>query len=185
MEFLKKRGVAYVLAAIIIASSTLVSANIKLQKESDRVTALLSTGVKYEGYKHADIITQLTNICGAVENFVNFVPEDIDVSALKEATEDLRLGIRYSKDSAYHLAACYNNVIREFNSVSAQMQSEELTDTQARALEAYSDEIAGAQKTIADSGYNDAVRNFYNDDMGAMAKLFAGLTGVEMPEYFD
>lgn len=184
MELFKKRGVAVVLAALMVLSSSFISANIKLQKECDEVTSLLSTGVKYEGYKHADIITQLTNICGAVENFVNFVPEDIDVSALKDAVEDMRVTLKYSKDDASQLSYNYNALIREFNAVAAKMQSAELTDTQARALSTYSDEIAGAQKTVSESGYNDAVRDF-RSDMGALAKFFAAFTGVEFPEYFD
>lgn len=184
MEFFKKRGVAVVLAALMVLSSSFISANIKLQKECDDVTALLSTGVKYEGYKHADIINQLTNICGDVENFVNFVPEDIDVSALKNTAEEMRLTIKYSKDDASQLSYVYNELIREFNAVAAKMQSAELSETQSRALSTYSDELAGAQKTIADSGYNDAVRNF-RSDMGALAKFFAAFTDVELPEYFD
>lgn len=184
MEFLKKRGVAVVLAALMVLSSSFISANIKLQKECDNVMSLLSTGVKYEGYKHADILTQLSNTCGAVENFVNFVPEVIDVTALKDAAEDMRLAVKYSKDDASQLSYVYNELIREFNAVAAKMQSAELSETQSRALVAYSDEIAGAQKTISESGYNDAVRNF-RSDMGALAKFFAAFTDVELPEYFD
>lgn len=185
MEFFKKRGTALVLAVLIVLSSSFISSKVKLQKKCDSVSSLLTVGVKYEGYRHADIVSQLSNICGLIDNFVNFVPQNIDTSALKNAADELRFALRVNRLDAAELARCYNNAVREFNAVKAAMSEATLSDTQARALEEYGAEMSAAQKTVADSGYNEAVREFLTEDMGFFAKFMAKLTGVTLPEYFE
>lgn len=185
MTFFKKRSTALILAVLTVFFSTGISVKSKLQEKCDEVSELVYVGVKYDGYKHPDILTQLVTACDVMDNFVYFIPDGIDGSSLAESSEDLRLAIKYNRDDASYLHWCYSSCLKEFNAVCAQMKNVELNESQQRALETYSNEIDGVKKVIAESGYNDAVREFMNNELNGLAEFFAAFFGVNTPEYFE
>lgn len=185
MEFFKRRSVAIAVAFLIVIASTFGSANIKLQSKCDEVTQLIETGVKYDGYVHPSILGQLNTLRGDMDNFLTLIPESIDASQLEENNYDLRNAIKYSKDSPSYLCWCYEEVIKDFNAVALQMEDMELTDRQQDALDTYKAELEGIKKSIDESGYNDAVRQFRREYGKFPASFFIKSSDVMLPDYFE
>ena len=183
MNFLKKPFVAVLLSALIICSSTLLSADIKLGRECQNITDGFYEGVVYENYQHKSIASQIRNICGAADGMVTIANNyDIDTDAVRAATDEMKSALTYGSVSYLHYL--YEDLLQTLKPLEDQLSRAELSDRDAEGFAQYSSTINGAQSVIENSGYNESVRAFLRDEIHFPADFFAELAGVELPELF-
>ena len=184
MNFLKKPFVAVLLSALIICSSTLLSADIKLGRECQNITDGFYEGVVYENYQHKSIASQIRNICGAADGMVTIANNyDIDTDAVRAATDEMKNALTYGSVSYLHYL--YEDLLQAVKPLEDQLSRAELSDRDAEGFTQYSSTISGAQSVIENSGYNESVRAFLRDEIHFPADFFAELAGVELPELFE
>ena len=184
MNFLKKPFVAVLLSALIICSSTLLSADIKLGRECQNITDGFYEGVVYENYQHKSIASQIRNICGAADGMVTIANNyDIDTDAVRAATDEMKNALTYGSVSYLHYL--YEDLLQAVKPLEDQLSRAELSDRDAEGFAQYSSTISGAQSVIENSGYNESVRAFLRDEIHFPADFFAELAGVELPELFE
>lgn len=184
MNFLKKPFVAVLLSALIICGSTLLSADIKLGRECQNITDGFYEGVVYENYQHKSIASQIRNICGAADGMVTIANNyDIDVDAVRAATDEMKSALTYGSVSYLHYL--YEDLLQTVKPLEDQLSRAELSDRDAEGFAQYSSTISGAQSVIENSGYNESVRAFLRDEIHFPADFFAELAGVELPELFE
>ena len=184
MNFLKKPFVAVLLSALIICSSTLLSADIKLGRECQNITDGFYEGVVYENYQHKSIASQIRNICGAADGMVTIANNyDIDTDAVRAATDEMKNALTYGSVSYLHYL--YEDLLQALKPLEDQLSRAELSDRDAEGFAQYSSTLSGAQSVIENSGYNESVRAFLRDEIHFPADFFAELAGVELPELFE
>ena len=177
MKLLKNPVIAVLLAVIIVLSSTFLSARIKLEKESDKITDGFYQGVVYNGYKRKSISSQLKNYSGAVSGLVSIAnnygiaTEEASglngelLSSLSEAQSDI------------------SSIYRYYSSLDTAVSALERELSDAEGVKQYTGTIDGANSVIAESGYNESVYK-YISGRGALEKFFITLTGTQLPEVF-
>lgn len=184
MKLLKNPVIAVLLAVIIVLSSTFLSARIKLEKASDKITDGFYQGVVYNGYKRKSISSQLKNYSGAVSGLVSIAnnygiaTEEASalngelLSSLSEAQSDISSIYRY-----------YSSLDTAVSALERELSDAELNERDAEGVKQYTGTIDGANSVIAESGYNESVYK-YTSGRGALEKFFATLTGTQLPEVF-
>lgn len=183
MKFFKTPVVAVFLALIIILSSTVLSVNVKLNAKSRAITDGFYSGVRYEGYTHPSISTQLSNICGAADGLVTLANNyDIDTGSVTLASRELKSAL--SNSSIPYLYSLYLDLMNEVNTLMDQLDRTDLTERDQSGLSEYGSTIIGAQSMIESSGYNESVRTFLREQLRFPADVMADLTGVSIPELF-
>ena len=186
METLKKRPIAILLALIIVAGSTLLSVGIKLGRECQKITDGFYSGVTYDGYEHPSVQSQLKNISGAALGVTTLASNysGVDASAVKEARENFDSSLENGTVSEIYDR--YAALLSSTQTLISNMKSQTLTDRDKAGVTQYEGIITGASSVIDKSGYNDTVREFMRDTYDVFpASLFAGITDVSAPQYFE
>lgn len=185
MSFFKKPVVAVLLAAIIVLSSSYLTAASKLSKASDKVTDGFYRGVEYDGYKHKSIYSQLDNICGAVSGLITIAKSHgIDTAELSRLNGELSSSISAKHDNISSIHTRYTALYDSLNSLLGSLSDTELSSREQKGLEEYSSTIKGAVKVIDEAGYNESVHEFFSDMSWIPANFFISITGIHMPETF-
>lgn len=183
MNLLKKRAAAIVIAAVVVLLSTVLSARSGLLGSIRDVEMLYYSGVKaVEGnYLRPSIDSQMRIKHNAANGILGILAS---YEELGSAAENLR----ESKDHVYtnfgdydeHTIAGMSWANRELDAALTRLQLEmsrvEFTAREAEMLETCFADIAGAQRMIEQSGYNEAVRDFNTTDMQRFpANILLGL----------
>lgn len=184
MKFFKKPIVALLLSALIIFSSTVLSVEVKLGAKCQDITDGFYEGVRYEGYEHKSIASQIRNICGAADGMVTLASNyDIEADAVRAATDEMKSALTCG--SVSYLRYLYDEILDAVKPLEDQLGRAPLSERDAEGLKQYSSTISGAQSVIENSGYNESVRAFLRGYMHFPADFLAGLSGVELPELFE
>ena len=184
MKALKNPVVAVILAIIMIVASTLLSAGVKLGKETQKITDGFYDGVEYDGYNHTSIYSQLGNICGAADGIVAVASRyDIDCSNVSYASGDLKSSLSTMHNEISSIYSLYDDLCTALNSIYNDLDGVELSSRDSEGIDAYKDTITNAQRVIGSAGYNESVRTYINS-LGFPANLFVKLCNVDTPEYF-
>ena len=185
MNFLKKRAVAIVSAVLVVLMSTVLSGSSGLKGAIRDVEMLYYDGVKaVEGnYLRPSIDSQMRVKYNTANSILGILAS---YEELGSVAEDLRS----AKDYVYHNLGDYDEhtisgmswANQELDAVLTRLQLEmsrvEFTEREAQMLQTCFEDIAGAQRMIEQSGYNEAVREFNTTDMQRFpANMLLGLQG--------
>lgn len=186
MKYLKNPVIAVLLSAIIVLSSTFISAGAKLSKASDKVTEGFYQGVSYEGYKHKSISGQLENICGAVSGLMTIARnQGIDTAELSGLNSALSDSVSGKKDGVSAIHERYASLMDALYPMLNELSASPLTERDENGSKEYMVTIMGAEKVIDESGYNETVQEFLKDMSGFPMNFFISVTGTRLPETFE
>ena len=178
MNFLKRPIGAILVTVLAVILATGLSAGLKLQKACNAVTDDFYDGVG----KRPAIAKQLENLCGCANGIATVAKKnDIPTASLKAAVGELQSSLR--DDDIDDIYSDYCDVKAELEDVIIRLT--DLDSDDAKDLAAYTDNLAGIEKTITDSGYNEKVREFLNEKLTFPANIFAELFDIDVPEYFN
>ncbi len=185
MKFFKKPVVAVLMSIVIVIASTFLSVNIKLGKECQQITDGFYDGVYSNGYTQKSLSTHLRNLCGYADGIVTIANNyDLDTTAVRQASDDLKLGLSYSYGQASYLYQCYEQLLSSAKELEDSLGRTELGDRDKEGLEQYESSITGVENAVQSAGYNESVREFLRDYIKFPADFFVGLTGIDLPEQF-
>lgn len=185
MKLFKKPVFAALICFILVVASTLISVNIKFGSECRAITNLFYDGMVYNGQQQYGIAKHLKDIYTACDS-INAIAEYYNVSDddFRYRSEDLRLSLTYSPDDASYIYHCYDELLQELRRLENDLSAVELKaedDAEIRELIAIIDE---SKEMIAQSGYNEAVRDFLRGVPEFPTEELADLADIELPEYF-
>ena len=184
MKAMKNPVVAVLLAIIMVAAATLLSAGTKLEKKSQAVTDGFYNGVRYDGYKHSSAYSQLTNLCGAADGMTAIASNyGIDCNEVSQASKALKDSLSTMHNHIAAIYKCYSALDAALTALDSDIDSAPLSTRDAEGVAAYRETLSNAKRVIAESGYNESVRN-YTNSLGFPAAFFASICGVDAPEYF-
>lgn len=184
MKLFRKKIMAYLLSALIILLSTVVSVNIKLGKECSEVVDGFYKGVMLDGVRDVSIRSQLEVISEASES----------IAALAERnglnTEDFRSDIEYFKrlivvmdEDISHIYYCYKGILDHVMNLGYALNELSLSSADEAGGVSSLQAILDAKDLIEASAYNESVRTYLNS-LRFPTEFLAELSGVELPEYF-
>lgn len=175
MSFFKNKGIALLLAILLVLGSSLLSTRWKLGRESDKIS------VSFD-YSMLGALHTLTVNADALA--VIGQNNALDGAPVKDAAYGLDLALRYSADKKAHVYDCYQSLLRELGRLEQELSAASLSREDRESAELCMAALAQAQQDVEDSGYNDAVAAFLKKNGSAYTRALARLAGVSMPEYF-
>lgn len=183
MSLLSKKPIAILVAVLIILGSTMTGARLSLEKESRQIEELFYSGVDVDGYVHPSIYSQIQKRSEAANGLLS-VGRSYELAAECEDLSQAREDLGYSGSvSGYY----YNDTELEkaFDALKTELDKCSLSERDAKAVETYASTFKNAGNVIANSGYNEAVREFYRDVIYQFpAEWFYLNTNVDTPSYF-
>ena len=184
MKLFKKRIIAVLVAILIVVSSTLLSANIKLTKEFRDVTDGFYNGVLVDGKRDTSIHSQLLIVGKEAANLAAIAERNgIDVSQFKSDADYFSRDVITMQDDISYINYCYRDILEKITEVSYSLTAVELSQNDETAAINSLQAIMNAQSLIDASGYNESVRQ-YLSSLPILTEFFAELAGVWPPEYF-
>jgi hypothetical protein len=185
MSFFKKRGVAIILAIVTVLAGTYIASYSKLSSKCESVESGFYDGVEYGGYLHPSINSQLENISDSVQGMIticNNYGVDTQQISKDKSVLDTCIDENASISSLY---TAYSSLISSINELESEMSSIELSDRYSQGWSGYVNDVASAQQTIKNSGYNDSVEDFIrNVDSNYMSAFIIQHSNLKLPESF-
>lgn len=187
MSILKKRPIAMLIALAVILLSTLFGAHRSLGAACREVEDKFYSGVynaqgKYTRPSIADQIEKSRTAAMGVYTVIAGYPE------LNAETETLSQKLRQVSGTKDISAAYEANYELNYAVNAAVDASKKVTMTSGDQsnLEAYITTFSGAQKTIREAGYNEAVREFDRNTLNVFpTNLLKGIVFVDAPALFE
>lgn len=184
MKIFKNRFFAIFLAVAIVLSSSLLSANIKLNKEFSKVSDDFYNGVLVDGKRDISIHSQLTAIGRASEDIVAVAERNgIDVTEFKDNVDYFNYDILVMDENISYIHYLYEELLDDIMEVGTALNSVQLSKTDEQLTVNALEEILQAKENIDNSAFNERVRKYINSLPFPM-DILADITGANMPEYF-
>lgn len=186
MKILKNRLIALLLCVLVVIGSTLLTTNIKLGREAEKVSDGFYKGVTYSGYKHPAIAEQLNNICGAADGLASLVTKyGYDVVTLKQCSVELKSMLDQRSSAYTTVYAKFRELLDCIETLKLEYSGLGLSERDTSGVEQYLSTVSNATVVIGDSGYNDSVHEFKRSYLERFpAGILARLSGVDAPELF-
>lgn len=188
MNFFKRPFVAFVLSALIVLCSTLISINVKLQSRCDAVNDIFYEGVSISGMAYPAMAEPMKQLCALTDDVILIAGNyGIDTGELSQRLEDLELAMQYSDDDVSYIGSCYGDYFKALRGVQNQLQNTGLSERHQTAMEGYSAQIGEYSAAIAQgaAGYNERVRSFLKSYDKFPTDYWASVTGTWFPGYFN
>ena len=184
-KFLQKPVVALLLALLIVVGSTLLSADLKLTRQCEKVINGFYDGVKYDGVQHPSIASCLSELCDLAEQMVVIANNyGLETEALTEKTEGLRLSISYRDAFIRLIYSDYSDFNTPLMVLEDALNHTELSDRHSEQMALISEQIAALKSDIASSGYNETVNAFLRRNAHFPTEQLADLLDIDLPELF-
>ena len=190
MNILRKRPVAAIICVIVIALSTIYSAHRSLGAKVRELTDSFYTGVYSEEQDRTlrSISSQLDKRCEAANGLVALSEKYVGEIGDEKAADILRnsrLNLMKSTDITEKYLR-NKDIDAAFNSLHAELEMLDLPERDTAMLEEYTGIFRGAQTLINSSGYNEAVRSFERNTLGAFpANILKEVAFVPRPVLFE
>ena len=189
MNPFKNRFFALILAALVVASSTLINTRVMLGGEARDVTQGF-----YEGFPESGIYTgiddqlayQMTDAVGLASVTASFGELDAETDAVRAATNALRAVLDAGDIPASH--AANEKLQGAVAALDHAAQGAAMTAAQQTQYDTHLTDFLGSQDAVLRYGaaYNNSVAQFLSRVYNAFpTKLLADLTGVEAPAPFE
>ncbi len=177
MKLLKNPVLAFMLALLIVVSSTLVNVHVKYGR--------ICRDVSETFYAENGIADHLSSIRMDAAVLVSVAESNgIDAGDLGEAANNLQSMLSRNTSSAGTLFRCYDQLCLELIGVEQKLLGLALNDTDAKTVSDCLARIQDAKNAIAASPYNNTVRAFLIKDARFPTHLLARLADVDIPEVF-
>lgn len=189
--FFRKRRSAFLIAAAVIALSTLFGINRSLGGKNLEVADLFNVGVysRQEGYTHKSIRSQLTVRADAALNTIT-VSAAYDEAAeetytLRSARNTLE-NLLDSDGSPSELYEANRALETAYSNLYAKLSRLELSEADNKNLQQDRSRMTGASSMIEKSGYNEAVREYKREVLSIFpTNILRNLCFVPEPELFE
>jgi hypothetical protein len=188
MEALKRKPVALLVTAVVVALSTLLSVNRTLGAACQRITDGFYQGVYVDGYRQPGISAHLQerlNLTNGITAVTSGHPAlDTQTDAMKKARDHLLAATESAGIAAQYR---YNGALQEAAKALRDAAADvEFSEREQKMLDTYWSDFDGAQAAIRKSAYNDTVREFYRSTLNVFpTKFLAAASGVTEPELFE
>lgn len=184
MKVFAKRIIVLLIAALIVLCSTLLSVNLSLSKQFDKVTDGFYNGALHNGNKEPSLHSQLL-IVGKEASALAAVAErnGLNVSEFRDNADYFCRDVITMQDDISYIYYCYQDLLDELMEVGQALTSLTLSANDEAAAVKSLQSIMDAQGLINASGYNESVRQ-YISSLPFLTVFFADLAGVDLPEYF-
>ena len=185
MNLLKKRAVAIVIAVLVVLMSTVLSGSSGLKGAIRDVEMLYYEGVEAEEghYLRPSIDSQMRIRHNTVNSMLGilsgYAELDAAVQQLKTAKDHVynNLG-NYDRDTIEGMGWANQELETAITALQLAMEQVSFPEREKEMLETCLNDLAGAQRMIEQSGYNEAVREFNTTDMQRFpANMLLGLQG--------
>ncbi len=186
MSIFSKRPVAVLVAAVIVAGSTLFGVHRSLSVVVRNTANSFYDGVysESEGYTTRSIYSQLDALTDASLGLVTKC--DAQYPDECEALRSARGTLLESMDSrdVSDMYDAYKSLIESYNSLHDMISGSALESDDA--VSDYVSTFTGAQAVISASGYNAGVRSLISETLEVFpANVFSDVLGIEEPELFE
>lgn len=192
MKFLKKRSVAVIITAIIIVLAALFGVHRSLGHDAGAVSDMFSLGVRDEtqNYTRPSIRSQLevraTTSLSLITVGNNYSEASDKANTLTETRRYLANLLSDENSGPAELYTANAALQVAFDNLYKALESCELTETHKSDMESCLTRFSGAATVIANSGYNEAVREFSNSTLGVFpTNLLWRMAFVEKPQLFE
>lgn len=184
MKLLKNPVFAVFLAVVVVISSTLINTNVKLGRKSAAVSDLFYEGVTASGYTRPSIASHLENIGGFADGLAAIARNNgIDAGEVEQDVDMLRGSV--SSGDMFLIRSNYSSLLSAMTKLIDSLERASLDERDASGVEQYKSSLNGAQSAIAESGYNEAVRDFLRRYDRFPSRQLGAMAGVPMPETFN
>lgn len=183
MDYLKKRSVAMVIAAVVIVFGTLLGVHLSVGRASKNVEALFYSGVN-DTYPQPSIASQLDKrvtaslgLLTVADNYGDLSSQAKDLRNARAALQDAKtVGDKFTANAKLESA---------YEAVRDGLTKESLKDNEKASTSTYITQMDGAQSVIDGSGYNARVGDFISNTLGAFpVNILKNFAFVSYPEYF-
>lgn len=184
MKAFAKKFITVLLAVFIVIGSTLLSVNLKLSKEFDKVTDGFYSGSLANGGKEQSLHSMLLIVGKESSNLAALAERNsLDVSEFKNTADYFSRDVITMQDDISYIYCCYQKLLTDLTEVGQALAGMELSANDEAAAVASLQKIMDAQTKIDASGYNESVRQCIAS-LQFPTEIFADLAGVDLPEYF-
>ena len=192
MKWYKRTGLAVLLAAVAVISSTLLSTHIKFGDRCSELTDGFYYGYTADesvsGEDEEGIAAYISGIMAYAEKMEGLVEKYQD----SEAERDFRYEINgmknafeYNEKDISYINFCYEDLIKKLHTTGIVLGSSDMSEEDAALLEKYKADISEAEEKIKNSSYNDHVRAFRREyDRFPLSWLEDNYI-VDFPDYFS
>ena len=187
MKFFKKPAFAFLLVIVLVIAATLTSVRITFTKRCNEVINTFYEGVPNEyGERDTSIFSQLEVIEAESQKILSVgLKYNTDMDNLDYAIGSISFVYVYNHDDASYYYFWYDELLSEVR-IAVQLITtlEEATEADLEAVMNSVAAIEKASELISQSGYNEYVRKFRQDELSFPTGELANLAGVHFPEYF-
>ena len=184
MKIFKKRFFAFILAFLIIVTSSLLSVNIKLNKEFSAVSEDFYSGVLIDGKRDISIHSQLIIIGRAAEEIAAVAERNgLDVAEFMDNVDYFNHDILVMDGDFSYLHYLYGELLDDIMDVGTSINSTTLDSKDEQIVVKALEDIISAKENIENSAYNERVRK-YISALHFPMDVLADITGAYLPEYF-
>lgn len=188
MSFFKRRFVALLLCVILVLSSTAISVKAKFQGRCDDVIDTFYIGVPVSGEEQrapsiydqlCELIYIAQSMCIIADNY------SVNSDDVRDYYDWLELALAHSEDDIGYIYSEYSGLWKALMAMEDALDHAPLSDRHLAGMADYSARLDEIDRYIANSGYNENVRLFYQRNDSFPTLQLAELCGVQMPDYFS
>ena len=184
MKVFTKKVFTVFLAVLIVIGSTLLSVNLKLSKDFDKVTNGFYNGNLINGSKEKSLHSLLLIVAEESSNLASIAERNgLDVSEFKNKADYFIHDVITMQDDISYIYYCYQDLLEDLMEVGQALTGLTLNANDEAAAVVSLQSIMDAQASIDASGYNESVRQCIAS-LQFPTEIFADLAGVDLPEYF-
>ncbi len=187
MSFFKKPFVALLLCVILVWASTAISVKAKFQDKCDDVIDTFYTGVNIPGEGVAPSIYDQLRELNSIAAGMCIIADNYSVSSedVRDYNDFLEMALVYSEDDVDYIYSEYSGLWKALMAMEDALDRSPLSDRHLTSMADYSARLDEIDANIANAGYNESVRLFYQRNDSFPTLQLAETFGVQLPEYFS
>ena len=185
MNLLKNPIIAVLLTILIVLSSTVISASVKLNNKCEAVIDDFYEGKMKQGIVYTSIYADVCSMYELAAD-VALVAENYGVKTteLVGYIAELKDELSYKNEDISEIYNDYTGLYSSLRAVEIELSGIMMSQSHVEFMTAASAQIAQLKQSIDSSDYNDNVRTFYKRLDRFPVSFFAELFDIEYPEYF-
>ena len=183
MEILKKRWMAFIVAAVVITGSTVFSVHRTLGAEIQEVADNFYAG-DY-GTSNRSISNQLGKRVDAANGLISVASAYSELSDEMQELREIRIAL-IGTSGIKEKHGLNNEMQKAFDTLASGLEKLELTEREEDMLSEYGSTFKNAQAVIDSAEYNNLVREFERTTLNVFPTNFLkGIAFLDSPELFE
>ena len=185
MKLFKKPAFAVLLVLLLVVSSTLLSADRKLNSSCNKVTDGFYSGFRFNGSLHPSIAGSLKELASISETMSAIGSNyGMETEALSSETAALRKSLAAESRDAEALYAQYDSIYSKLLLLENDLNSSGLSARHSEQMQQLSADLLTVKSDIDQAGYNERVTSFLRENDRFPTRQFANLFHIAFPTYF-